>query len=192
MRHRKLSRKLSRPMGHRRATLRNLAIALLKYQRIKTTCAKAKSVQPLVERLIRLGKQQGLNARRQAFKILGDKNAIKALFSQIAPLFKNRSSGFTRIINTSYRRGDAARMVFWELTQKPAKKVPQGLKKEKAVEENPPSKEIQTEKTKKAKPEIKPTKAKLPKEKLKPAKKQKPKKFLGGLRRLFKKERDSL
>jgi len=179
-------------MGHRRALLRNLVIALLKYQRIRTTCAKAKSARSLVERLIRLGKQQGLNARRQAFKILGDKNAVKALFSQIAPLFKNRSSGFTRIINASYRRGDAARMVFWELTQKPAKKVPQGLKKEKAAKEQPASKEVQAERTEKAKPEIKPTKTKPPKEKLKPAKKQKPKKFLGGLRRLFKKERDSL
>lgn len=173
MRHRKFSQRLSRPMGQRRALLRNLVINLLKYQKIKTTKAKARFIRSSLERLISLAKKGSLQSRRQAYRILDDRTAVNELFSRIAPLFKERSSGFSRIIRASYRRGDGAELVFLELTEK----VP----------------EVKPAKPAKVKPEIKPEeKAKPPREKPRPPKELKPKKFLGGLRRLFKKERDAL
>ena len=115
MRHKKLSHRLSRPLGHRRATLRNLAISLLRHQGIKTTKAKARLTQKLVGRLISLAKQNSLQSRRQAFKILNDRTAVRELFSKIVALFKSKSSGFTRIIRLSNRLGDGAEMVQIEL-----------------------------------------------------------------------------
>lgn len=175
MRHRKLRQRLSRPAGHRRALLRNQLISLLRHQRIKTTRAKARVLQSRLEQLISLSKPNNLLAHRQAFKALNSRAAVMDLFSRISPLFKNRVSGFSRIIRLSgARRGDGAELVLIELT-------------EKLTEEKP----AKTKKTEKAKPEVKPEeKAKPIKER--PPKKVKPKKFLGGLRRLFKRERDSL
>ena len=175
MRHRKLAQRLSRPTGHRRALLRNQLISLLRYQRIKTTQAKARYLQSRLEQLICLGKLNSLKAKRQAFKILNSRAAVMELFSQISPLFKNRASGFSRIIHLpDARRGDGAALVLIELSEKLTKEKP-----------------AKTKKTEKAKPEVKPEeKAKPIKER--PPKKVRPKKFLGGLRRLFKKERDSL
>ncbi|MBU3933040.1 MAG: 50S ribosomal protein L17 [Candidatus Omnitrophica bacterium] len=173
MRHRKFSQRLSRPMGQRRALLRNMVINLLKYQKIKTTKAKARFVRSSLERLISLAKKDGLQSRRQAYRILDDRTAVNELFSRITPLFKNKNSGFSRIIRASYRRGDGAELVFLELTEK--------------------APEVKPAKPAKVKPEIKPEeKAKPPREKPRPPKELKPKKFLGGLRKLFKKERDSL
>lgn len=182
MRHRKFSQRLSRPAGHRKALLRNLTISLLKYQRIKTTRAKAKQTQSVVERLISLGKQNSVHSKRLAYKILNDRSAVVRLFSQIAPLFKNRPSGFSRIIRYAKRPGDGAELVFLELIEKLPEEKPARPKKEK-----PPA-----EKAEQPRPEVKPKeKPRLP-EKPRPAKKFRPKKFLGGLRKLFKKERDSL
>lgn len=177
MRHRKSSQRLGRPLGHRRATLRNLVISLLKYQRIKTTRAKAGLAQSLAEHLISLGQNDTLHSRRQALRILDNRIAVSELFSRISPLFKNRPSGFTRIIRHSPRQGDGAKMVFLELTEKLPQLKPKAEKK--TIE--------------KVRPEIEPKEmARPPKEKARPPKKLKPKKFLGSLRRLFKKERDSL
>ena len=188
MRHQKFSQRLSRPAGHRQATVRNLVINLLRDQRIKTTKAKAKFAQSLLERVISLGRQNTLHSRRHAYKILNDRIAVNQLFSKIAPLFKDRSSGFSRIVHYYRRRGDGAQLVFLELSQKLPKQKPIKARPEKPVEGRPPS-----EKAKKPEPEIKPEeKPKMPREKPRPAKKIKPPKFLGGLRKLFKKERDSL
>lgn len=183
MRHRKFSQRLSRPPGHRRATVRNLVINLLKFQKIKTTRAKAKRAQSIAEHLISLGRQNTLGSRRNAFKILDDKVAVRELFSRIAPLFKKRNCGFSRIIGSSNRRGDGAKMVFLELTEQLPKVKPQVTKKEKAEKKEA----VPTEKGE-VKPQAQPETFKPPR----PAKKLKPKKFLGGLRTLFKKERDSL
>ncbi len=189
MRHRKRSQRLSRPTGQRKALLRNLAISLLKYQRIKTTRAKARRVQSFIERLISLGKQNTLHSRRLALKMLNDKIAVGRLFSQITPLFKQRNSGFSRIVRYTHRCGDGAELVLLELTEKllPAKPV-------KPAKAKPQREQAPAKKTEQPGVEIKPEKKPLapPKEKIKPVKKLKPKKFLGGLRRLFKKERDSL
>ena len=188
MRHRKFSQRLSRNTGQRKALLRSLAISLLKYQKIKTTKAKARMVQPLVGRLISLGKQNTLQSRRLAFKILSDKIAVGRLFSQIATLFKEKNSGFSRVVRYLHRRGDGAEMVFLELTEK----LPE-VKPVKPTKVKPVQKEVPSEKPQKPTAEIKREKeTTLSKEKLRPAKKLKPKKFLGGLRKLFKKERDSL
>lgn len=180
MRHRKLKSRLSRPRGARRATLRNLVISLLKYQRIKTTRAKAKCAQSLADRLIGLGRQDTVHARRQAFKLIDDKAAVGLLFSQIAPLFKNRVSGFTRIIRCAPRPGDGTEMVLWELTEKTPKVKVEKAPKEKEAKKHGPD----------TKPEEKQRSFK--EEKPVAVKEIKPKKFLGGLRSLFKKERDSL
>jgi len=189
MRHRKFSQRLSRPQGARRAALRGLVISLLKYQKIKTTKAKAHLAQSLAERLITLGRKNTLAARRQAYRILDDRDTVRKLFSQLAPLFKERTSGFSRIIHYSRRRGDGTELVFLELTEKLSTVKPKEVKKGKPAQEPAPSEKVERTKPRlsEAKPQEKP---KFPKER--PAKELKPKKFLGGLRRLFKKERDSL
>jgi len=130
-----------------------------------------------------LAKRDSLSARRQAFRILNNRAAVGELFSRIAPLFKNRSSGFVRIVRLPVaRRGDGAEMVLLELTEKLPKVKPASPKKEKPATkpEEPKHKLIAEEK------------AQASKEKPRPVKKVKPKKFLGGLRGLFKKGRDSL
>lgn len=186
MRHKKFSQRLSRPAGHRQATLRNLIIGLLKYQRIKTTRAKAKFAQPLLERLISLGKQNNLRSRRKAYSILNNRTAVNGLFSQIAPLFKSKTSGFSRIIRYARRPGDGAELVLFELTEKIPKVKTAKPEKEKPLKKAP------VQKPEESKPEKASQKSVLPRERPKPTKKIKPKKFLGGLRSLFKKERDSL
>lgn len=191
MRHQKISQRLGRQQGARRATLRSLAIALFKYQRIKTTKIKARLAQSLAERLISLGRINTLHSRRQALKILNDKHIVGLVFGQIAPLFKERTSGFCRVIPAAFnRKGDGAEMAYLELTEKLLKVKPEKAEKEKAPKEARPS---EAKEKLKAQPEIKPKeKIKFPKEAPQPTKKLKPKQFLGGLRSLFKKERDSL
>lgn len=192
MRHQKRSQRLSRPLGHRRATLRNLAISLIEHQRISTTRVKAHLAQSLLERLISLGKKGTLQSRRQALSILNNKTAVNKLFSQITPLFKNKTSGFSRIIRYAHRRGDGTELVLWELIEKIPKVKPVKGKIEKTKPEAAAAKEAEERKLDKSKEEIKPKeKPKFPQQEQFP-KKIKPKKFLVGLRRLFKKERDSL
>ncbi len=177
MRHQKKSKRLGRKVGNRNATLRNMTINLFKYHRIKTTKTKAQLTQGMAERLISLAKQESLHARRQALKTLCNKTAVSGLFATIMPLFKDKNSGFTRIIRYSPRAGDGAEMVFLELTQKPVKKViPAEKTGEKTKEKQPAEHE---------RPKVAQEKHKLDKE-------QKPKKLMGNLRKLFKRERDSL
>ncbi len=123
-------------MSHRKATVRLLATALLKYQRITTTLRKAKEARRLAEKLISFGRRNDLEARRRAFSILTNRDVVERLFKDVAPLFKDRTSGFTRIIPTGFRRGDGASMAIVELTEK--KIVEKAPKKKKAA---PPEKE---------------------------------------------------
>lgn len=175
MRHAKARYQLNRFSSWRRATLHSLAKNLLIRQSIKTTKTRAKAVRPLVEKLITLSKLNTLAARRQAYKILGEHRLVNLLFTDLGPRFNQRSGGYIRILDFGRRRGDDAEMVILELTEI-KKKEPRSLAKEKEVE---PKKEEKpkTEVAVKEKPPI--TK--------KPAKK-----FLGGLRNIFKKERDAL
>jgi len=110
MRHLKSGRQLSRNSAHRWALMRNLITALLREEKIRTTDPKAKELRRWVDRVITLGKRGSLHARRQALGIVQDKAVVRKLFDTIAPRFKDRPGGYTRIIKLGVRRGDAAQM----------------------------------------------------------------------------------
>lgn len=110
-------RKLGRNTGHRGAMLRNIVTSLLKHDRIETTEARAKELNAIAEKMISLGKQGDLAARRQAMAYLLDEDVVKKLFDTIAPAYADRQGGYTRILKTGYRRGDAAEMVLVELVK---------------------------------------------------------------------------
>ena len=115
MRHKIAGRKLSRPTGHRRAMFRNLVTDLLNYEKITTTEAKAKEVRGLAEKMITLGKNGGLNSRRQALSFILDKKVTDKVFSELASRYAERPGGYTRIIKLGPRLGDNAPMVQLEL-----------------------------------------------------------------------------
>ena len=115
MRHLKSGRQLSRNSAHRWALMRNLITSLLREEKIKTTDPKAKELRRWADRVITLGKQGSLHARRQVLSIVHDKTVVRKLFDTIAPRFKDRPGGYTRIIKLGIRRGDAARMAVIEL-----------------------------------------------------------------------------
>lgn len=115
MRHLKSGRQLSRNSAHRWALMRNLITALLREEKIQTTDPKAKELRRWVDRVITLGKQGSLHARRQALSIVQDKAVVRKLFDTIGPRFKDRPGGYTRIIKIGIRRGDAAQMAVIEL-----------------------------------------------------------------------------
>lgn len=102
-------------MGHRGAMLRNLATSLLKHERIETTEARAKELNAIAEKMITLGKQGDLAARRQAMSYLMEEDVVTKLFETIAPKYAERQGGYTRIMKVGFRRGDAAEMVLIEL-----------------------------------------------------------------------------
>lgn len=108
-------RKLGRNKGQRRALLRNSTTSLLKSGRIQTTEPKAKEIRSIVEKMITLGKQGDLHARRQAASYLLDEKVVKELFENIAKKYEERQGGYTRIMKVGNRRGDAAPMVILEL-----------------------------------------------------------------------------
>ncbi|HHT42952.1 MAG TPA: 50S ribosomal protein L17 [Firmicutes bacterium] len=107
-------RKLGRTSGHRRALLRNQVTSLVLHGRIETTEAKAKSIKPLADKMVTLGKRGDLAARRQAAAFLLDPAAVRKLFDDVAPRYAERNGGYTRIIKTGVRRGDAAPMAIVE------------------------------------------------------------------------------
>jgi large subunit ribosomal protein L17 len=114
MRHQKKTLKLGRTADHRKALLANQVCSLIAHQRIKTTLAKAKAARPLAERMVTLGKNGSLHARRNAFSILRQKDAVKKLFAEIAQRSTNRSGGYTRIVKLGPRKSDSAPMAFLE------------------------------------------------------------------------------
>jgi large subunit ribosomal protein L17 len=108
MRHLNQGRKLNRTSAHRKALFRNLVLALVKHERIKTTDAKAKELRRYADRMVTLGKRGDLAARRLAFAFMQSRDAVKRLFDEIAPRFKERNGGYTRVVKFGFRRGDAA------------------------------------------------------------------------------------
>jgi len=118
MRHGYAGNRLSRNRSLRKATLRDMARAILVQERICTTSAKAKEARKFIEKLITLGKKDTLAARRRAFAILCDHTMVSELFKTIAPRFKSRNGGYTRIIPYMQRSGDNAELAFLELTEK--------------------------------------------------------------------------
>ncbi len=115
MRHARTGKKLGRDSAHRKALYSNLAGALIEHGRIKTTVTKAKAVKPLAEQMITLGRRGDLHARRQATAFLRSRDVVHRLFTDVAPLFKDRPGGYTRIVRIGPRPGDAAEMVYLEL-----------------------------------------------------------------------------
>jgi len=190
MRHRKSKSLNNRFTSWKKATLISLARNLFIHQTLVTTKTKASCVQPMIERLISLAKDNSLAAKRQAYKIIGDHRLVALLFNDIGPRFKNRVGGYTRIFNLGARRGDNAKQVILELTEIKKREVikPKKTKEAKGQEEKPtqaiPEQEPIGEK--KTKTEV------APKGERPPISKKPTKKFFGGLRKIFKKERDSL
>jgi len=117
VRHRKRGRQLGRNTKHRLALFRNLATSLMEHERIETTEAKAKELRGITDRLITLGKQGTLHARRGALRVLRTKETVSKLFDDIAKRFPDRQGGYTRIIKTRQRPGDAAKLVAIELVE---------------------------------------------------------------------------
>ena len=115
MRHLVRGRKLGRTKAHRKATLQALAIALIREHRIQTTVPKAKELRGFIEPLITRAKKDTMHNRREAFSVLQNKLAVKALFEEIAPQVGDRPGGYTRVLKTGFRSGDAAEMALIEL-----------------------------------------------------------------------------
>lgn len=115
MRHARSGKKLGRDSAHRKALYSNLAGALIEHGRIKTTVTKAKAVKPYAEQMITLGRRGDLHARRQATAFLRSRDVVHHLFAEVAPRFKDRPGGYTRIIKIGPRPGDSAEMVYLEL-----------------------------------------------------------------------------
>lgn len=115
MRHRKVSRRFGRSTSHRTAMFRNMVTSLLNHERITTTDAKAKEIRSVAEKMITLGKRGDLHAQRQAAAYIREKSVVTKLFSQIAPRYKERAGGYTRIIKIGMRPGDSAPVSIIEL-----------------------------------------------------------------------------
>lgn len=108
-------RKLGRRSDHRRAMLRNLVTSFLREERLETTETRAKELRRLAERMITLGKRGDLHSRRLALAFLLDETVVKKVFDELAPRYKERPGGYTRIVKTGVRRGDGAPMAVVEL-----------------------------------------------------------------------------
>jgi large subunit ribosomal protein L17 len=108
MRHGKVHRKLGKKPAHRRAMFANMAASLIKHEQIVTTLPKAKELRPVVEKLVTLGKKGDLHARRQAISEIRDVAMVKKLFEVLAPRYKERHGGYTRIMKAGFRYGDNA------------------------------------------------------------------------------------
>jgi len=115
MRHRKGGKKLNLTREHRKAMFENMTTALLEHGRIETTVSKAKALRSFAERIITAAKNNSLHSKRIAFSIIPKKEVVKKLYEVIAPSFKDRPGGYTRIIRTHTRRGDAVEMAIIEL-----------------------------------------------------------------------------
>ena len=115
MRHKVAGYKLGRTTSHRRSLLRNMVTSLIIEERIETTVPKAKALRPTIEKMITLGKRGDLAARRQAAAYIMTDEAIRKLFDTIGPRFGDRNGGYTRIVRTSWQKGDGAEKAFIEL-----------------------------------------------------------------------------
>src|SRR6201995_1613085 len=115
MRHRNGGFKLGRNTSHRRALLRNLVTSIILNDRVHTTITKAKATRPIVEKMITLGKNGSVHARRQALAYMMTPEAVDRLFKVVAPRYEGRNGGYSRILRTGVRKGDASEMAYIEL-----------------------------------------------------------------------------
>ena len=177
MRHQKKTIKLGRTAEHRKALLANQVCSLIEHQRIKTTLAKAKAVRPLAERMVTLGKNGSIHARRTALAALRQKNAVKKLFDDIAPRSAERNGGYTRIVKLGQRKSDSAKMAFieWVDMAEVVEEKPAEEKKAKRKETQPKPRETEARREE-PRVEEPPTEEEKPAETPTPAEKPKPKK----------------
>ena len=126
MRHGIVGRKLGRSRSHYHSLMDNLVTSMLRHESITTTLPKAKELRPLVEKLITLGKDDSVHARRLAFRTVRQKDVLKKLFAEIGPRMKDRQGGYTRILKMGFRPSDAAPMAIIQLVDY----VPQAKVKE--------------------------------------------------------------
>jgi large subunit ribosomal protein L17 len=118
MRHGKLGRRFGRQPGHRQAMFSNMAAALIRHEQIVTTLPKAKDLQRVVDKYITLAKRGDLNSRRLAASRLRDEDMAKKLFEVLAPRYKTRAGGYTRVLKAGYRYGDSAPRAVIELVDR--------------------------------------------------------------------------
>jgi len=157
MRHLVAGRKLNRTSSHRKAMFSNMAVSILDNERITTTLAKAKEVRSVVERLITYAKRGNLHSIRLAERRIKNKTILKKLFDDIAPSYKEREGGYTRIIKLNERKGDNAPMAIIELTGRGAQDpVRKKKKKVKAKKASPKKVDQVTEKKEEAITEVAP------------------------------------
>src|SRR5277367_6894022 len=160
MRHQKNTRKFGRTSQHRDLMLANLVASLIIHKRIKTTLAKAKAARPLAEKLVTLGKGGTLHDRRLAVAKIGQKDAVATLFKTIAPSFKDRKGGYTRIVKLGPRQSDSAPVAFLEWVDyvveseaAPVEKTEKPAKADKTEKAEKPAKTEKAEKAEKPKAE---------------------------------------
>ncbi|BCR04069.1 hypothetical protein DESUT3_11380 [Desulfuromonas versatilis] len=141
MRHNKTGRRLGRNSSHRAAMMRNMVTSLIEHEKITTTDARAKELRKVAEKMITLGKRGDMHSRRQALQVIRDRKVVGKLFEMVAPRYKDRPGGYTRIIKLGARAGDNAALSLIELveeefTAKPSKKAaaPKAAAKAAAVE----------------------------------------------------------
>ena len=118
MKHRIKGKKLNRSSSHRKALFKNMAQAIIKHEQIITTLPKAKTMKPIIDKLITLGKKGSLHARRQAFTHLRDNKMVSKLFGDLASRYADRQGGYSRVLKAGYRYGDAAAMAVLELVDR--------------------------------------------------------------------------
>ncbi len=132
MRHRVAGKKLGRSPAHRRALLRNLVTELLHHEAVRTTDAKAKELRRWGDRLITLGKEGTLHARRRAATLVQRASVVRKLFAELAPRYASRPGGYTRVVKLGVRLGDAAALSLVELVDRPGSGAGETGKKKKA------------------------------------------------------------
>ena len=118
MKHKIKGKKLNRTSSHRKALFKNMAQAIIKHEQIITTLPKAKTMKPIVEKLITLAKKGSLHAKRRAYSKLRDDKMVTKLFGTLATRYANRAGGYTRVLKAGYRYGDAAAMAVIELVDR--------------------------------------------------------------------------
>ena len=118
MKHKIKGKKLNRTSSHRKALFKNMAQAIIKHEQIITTLPKAKTMKPIVDKLITLAKKGSLHAKRQAYSKLRDDKMVTKLFGTLASRYADRVGGYTRVLKAGYRYGDAAAMAVIELVDR--------------------------------------------------------------------------
>lgn len=134
MRHLKRTAKLGRTGEHRNAMLANLVCSLIKHKRVQTTLAKAKAARSVAEKMITLGKSGTIHDRRLAAARLHSEEATKVLFNELAPAFKDRNGGYSRILKLNQRQGDSAQLAILEWVDAAVESAPAETKKEEKAE----------------------------------------------------------